>query len=150
MQDASCLPPKATGCWEDGVPGFGGPWLCSVPSPTLREAAGGCVAAGKQVARSSCCGTSQTSSFLTQRCITGLGRGLVLRLSLSLENKSCICLHVDSCSVASVWPTCHWICTPKAAWQDAGPACCLITCAFQPKHLLSLLAWQDWHHPLWL
>lgn len=62
------------------------------------------MAAGKQVARSSCCGTNQTSSSLTQRQITGLGRGLVLRLLLSPENKSHICLQLDSCSVASVCP----------------------------------------------
>lgn len=93
-----------------GFQALGDPWLCSAPSLATRMGDGGCVVAGKEVGRSSCCGAGQTPIFLTQGPRAGLGRVLVLGLVLALRTT---CTSVCSCSAP-------WICPPKAVWGDAS------------------------------
>lgn len=110
VQDVSSPSPMNTSSWECGIPGFGYPWLCSAPSLATRMGDGGCVVAGKEVGRSSCCGAGQTPIFLTQGPRAGLGRVLVLGLVLALRTT---CTSVCSCCAP-------WICPPKAVWGDAS------------------------------
>lgn len=102
-----------------GVPGFGGPWLCSTPPPAWRRAAAGRVAAGKRVARSGCCGAGRASSSPPQGPRAGPGRVLVPRL---VQRTTCTCLQLDRRPLPSLRPSSRWIRAPKAARQDAGPA----------------------------
>lgn len=90
VQGAPRPSPVAPDCWGAR---FWGPGLCSAPPPAWRRAAGGRVAAGKQVGGVAAAGQGEPPAPLTRAAALGL-----------LPR-----------------PNSRWVCAPEAAGQGAAP-----------------------------